>query len=248
MLPRSAQSYVEYLQSHTLGLRLCMLFSTEGIQELKASAAAQSLKSAIQTVTNGLHNLERDGILQSDKRGVTRFYSPRNRATLNEALESIRGSGFRAPRLGLVAMDILKSNLTQSLFAKARGNNAEAERGVKFETSLGEVAVDYLVKLGKHSHVIELTWSAEFESAVGRAYLLSLLRKSRQVNSVTFVMFPDIRHDGLRVSRLLPRHFRDELGTWISFLFEPRDNYTLTRPDYAKDLVDKVWQGFVLNP
>jgi hypothetical protein len=244
MLSRSAQSLVEYLQTHLLGLRLCMLFSTEGVQELTASTAAQSLRLAIQTATNGLHDLEQDGILQSEKRGVTRFYSPKNRTSFNEALETIRGSGFKAPRLGAVAMDILEGNLSRNLSAKAKGNKAEIERGARFETPLGELVVDYLVRLGRQSHVIELGRSAEFESIVGRAYLLSLLRKSKQVNSVTFVAFPDISHGDLR-TRELSRHFRDELGTWMRFLFEPRDNYTLTRPDYAKDLADKAWQGFV---
>lgn len=247
MPSKEAQQYAEYFQSHLLGLKLCMLFDTEKIQKLNAGFAAQRLRLTVQATTGGLHDLEGNRVLVSEKEAITRFYTPKDKKAFDEALEIIRRSGFRAPRLSLVSMDIFRDNFTRTLLAKAKAEKTEAVRGVKFETSLGELIVDYLIKVGKSSHVIELGNSADLDALTGRAYRLSLVRKNGQVNSITLLAFPEVGQADLRINRL-SQHFRDELGTWIRFMFEPGDDYTLTRPDYAKDLVDKVWQGFPLSP
>ncbi len=221
-----------------------MLFDTEKIQKLNAGFAAQRLRLTIQATTGGLHDLEDHGILVSEKEAITRFYTPKEKKAFDEALEIVRRSGFRAPRLSLVSVDILRDNFTRFLLTKAKAEKAEAVRDVKFETSLGELSVDYLVKVGKSSHVIELGKSADLDALIGRAYRLSLLRKNGLVRSITLVAFPEVGQADPRIYRLF-QHFRDELGTWIAFMFGPGDDYTLTRPDYARDLADKVWQGLV---
>lgn len=241
MASKDAERYVEYLQNHLLGVKLCMLLARKNFLQLNAVLAAQELSLTVQTTSNGLHELEDAGILKSEKTGLTRFYLPTDKQTLDEALAIIRRSDFKAPRLGIISMDILHSNFSEALYATAKTNKASVERNKKFEkTPLGELIVDYVVRMDESSHVLELERGLDLDKLLGRAYWLATLHEQRLVSTVVIIAFLETGqvHPGVLK---LQKYLRQDVGEWMTFMYEPGDDYTITRPEYASNLVDKIW-------
>ncbi len=239
MPSKDAERYVDYLQNHLLGAKLCMLLARKELHRLNAALAAEELSLTVQTTSNGLHELEEAGILKSEKEGLTRFYWPTDKQALDEALAIIYRSDFKAPRLGIISMDILHNNFSEALYATAKTNKASVESNKKYETPLGELIVDYVVRMEKSSHVLELERGLDLAKLLGHAYWLATLHQQRLVGTVTIVAFLEMGHHPGVLK--LQRYLRQNVGEWVTFMYEPGDDYTITRPEYASSLVDKIW-------
>jgi SAM-dependent methyltransferase/predicted transcriptional regulator len=178
MEERKFLKYLEYF-SKVPSARWYYYYVGKKAKGITATELSKELHRSIQTVTNALRDLERIGLLKSEKHGRQRIYelkSPRLFDGLIAQYTTQPQSAKKKMVEDLLSVDILKENLEKWLrfLAEIMEGTLYADQTLK--TSIMDVTVDYIIENDHGQNFIMLfnvNDVTRYEAALGR--ILSLL-------------------------------------------------------------------------
>jgi len=141
-----------------------------------ATRLSKQMHRSIQTVTNALRDLERKGLLVSEKKGRERIYRLKDPRLFRGLINQIQAQPVRrASSIGPLSEGVLKENLTKWLSYLADMMEGTLYLDQAFKTHVLDAKVDYVIenKHGQHFimifHMIDLI---DLEATIGRLFSL----------------------------------------------------------------------------
>ena len=163
-----------------------------------------------------------------------------------EALTTIQTSGLIGPRLGFLTLQSFENEFGRVLLPKVEMAKGTLTKDFKLETPFGRIAVDFLLKFGEISHIIEIMRDPSVEEIFGRASLISsVVGEVDDRSSIVFVVLANPRHF-IPGSTALSDYALKNFGSRVKIMLETADETTLTKK-HAELLIPKVWSHFQLS-
>lgn len=168
--------YIEYFQRMPQMQQYYMLVGkSEG--SVNAKEVSEKVHRSIQTVTNALRALEREGLLKSKKEGRTRYYQLRDPRLFQGIIQQYTAQKtYRQPKEDFVSEGIFKENLEKWLRYLSRMLQGKMYVHKFFRTHILDIPVDYVIenKNGQSLIVIfDIHDELTLQAAIGK--LLSII-------------------------------------------------------------------------
>jgi len=230
--------YVEYFNRLPTAK---MYYYFIGKNEGGASATEISKRTgrAIQTVTNALRSLEREGLLTSEKKGRVRIYNlkdPRLYRGLIEQTALHRKSSENRDGEDIVSVDVLKGNLKKWLEYLAEMLDGKLYDDRLYKTNIIDVSVDFVIenRFGQYFLLIFHIYDVKnFEASIG--VIMSLLSSKEIIPNLTRMLIIGLVYD-------------PELANQVQFGYRRLNKIGLDEKIWINDLVKRVKSSDLLDP
>lgn len=236
--------YLEYFDRLPSARWYYWVVGKEG-KEITAKWLAKRTNRSIQTATNALRSLEREGLLGSKKVGRERIYKLRNRqlfrSLMGQSILRIQSSGKRIKE-DQMSIGIFDENLRKWLSYLADMMEGTLYSGFKLKTHVMDVSIDYSIenKQGQHFILIfHIKNLKGLEAPIGRIFSLAT---SRDIipNLRTMVIVGLVHNDEIAkpvrygLKRLFDHLWKSQLLDAGNFVVKKENAVDLVKPEFAE--------------
>jgi len=214
---------------------------------ITAKWLAKRTNRSIQTATNALRSLEREGLLGSRKVGRERIYKLRDRqlfkGLMGQSILRIQSSGKRIKE-DQMSIGIFDENLREWLSYLADMMEGTLYSGFKFKTHVMDTPIDYSIENRRGQHFIlifHIKNLKDHEAAIGRIFSLATSRDLIP-NLLTMVFVGLVHNDEIvnpvrnGFTRLVDYLEKSQLLCASNFFVKKENAVDLVKPEFAEQV------------
>lgn len=242
--------YLEYFERLPSARRYYWIVGKEG-RGITAKWLAKRTNRSIQTATNALGSLEREGLLESKKVGRERIYKLKDRqlfkALMGQSILRIQSSGKRIKE-DQMSIGIFDENLRKWLSYLADMMEGTLTSGFKFKTHAMDTRIDYSIenRFGQHFILIfHIKNLKDLEAAIGRIFSLATSRDI--IPNLHTMFFVGLVHNDEIVNpvrhgfgRLHDHLEKSKLLRVCTYIVEKESAVDLVKPEFAERVSLKI--------
>jgi len=244
----SIKEFVEFLKPRPLYLEVLMAFKKD--QNITPSYISEILQRSLPTVNTPLRDMEKKGILVSEKKGRTRFYRPNNKDIFRKILSSeelIEYQRKLLPKL-MHGSFFIRRNFEEQLYQLLK-ESYQIDREYAIKSPIGIVRPDILITKGSKRIAIEVKdMSRSMSGSVVPSFRVSeilgfitLLTKLEKLNEIILVLLlpkREMRFDSWKLIELIESMSTEKVK--ISVIYDNISSSDLANELFTKSLANRI--------
>ncbi|TET26549.1 MAG: methyltransferase domain-containing protein [Candidatus Bathyarchaeum sp.] len=212
---------------------------------------AKEMDRSIQTTTNALRSLEREGLLESKKAGRERIYKLKDpdlyESLMRQSMLRIQSSGKRIPE-DQMSTGIFKDNIGRWLSYLADMMEGTLYSDLRFKSPVIDTTADYIIenKFGQYLILIfHIKNLKDHEAAIGRIFSLATPRSIIPNLHTVFIVGFVSNYEIIKLVRngfwrLLDHLEKAQLLISSNVIIEKENAVDLIEPEFAKKIGSKI--------